>query len=126
MSKNIWKQTNKKVASKLWIMETIAMLKRIKSPELFLSIFSAKLLFFQLIKTKAVIFLWNKEIEKNKEKIEAFVWFLIRNYQQQNHSANSHAIWHAIFMNIFEIIWIILGMADDELKDGAMVISWYE
>lgn len=49
------------------------MLKRIKSPELFLSIFSAKLLFFQLIKTKAVIFLWNKEIEKNKEKIEAFV-----------------------------------------------------
>lgn len=107
-------------------MEIIAMLKRMKSPELFLGIFSAKLLFFKLIKTKAIIFFMEQRNRENKEKIEAFVWCLIRNYQQQSHSANSHVIWHTLFMDILEIIWIILGMADDELKDGAMVISRYK
>lgn len=53
------------------------MLKRMTSPELFLGIFSAKLLFFQLIKTKAIIFFMQQRNRENKEKIEAFVWFLI-------------------------------------------------
>lgn len=61
-----------------------------KSPELFLDIFSAKL-FFPVNQNQSNHIFWNKEMEKIEKKIEAFVWFLMRNYQQHSHSANSHA-----------------------------------
>lgn len=95
MSKKYMK-TNKKVASKLWIMETIAILKWMKSPELFLGIFSAKLLFFPVNQNQSNHIFMEQRNGENKEKIEVFVWFLMRNYQQHSHSANSHAIWHAL------------------------------
>lgn len=102
------KQTNKEVASKLWIMETIAKLKWMKSPELFLGIFSAKLLFFQLIKTKAIIYLCNKEIEKIKKYLKLLFgswWEIISNKATQQTAMLFDMHFHGYFWNNLDYSW---------------------